>query len=396
MKKFILIFLLGIMTSIPNLVYASDIEQTPLPTVEAQGAILMDYKTGRVLWEKNSTQELAMASTTKIMTAIVALENADVNDIVKVSQRAAISPKVRMNLSKGEEIKLEYLLYALMLQSYNDSAVAIAEHVSGSVEAFCQLMTQRAKEMGALNTSFETPSGLDGENHYSTPYDMALISRYALENEDFIKIITKSDINVSSNKKDYTLVNKNRLLREVEGAKGVKTGFTGKAGHCFVGAVERDGMQLISVVLASGWGNKGKNQKWIDTKEIISYGFKEFKYKDIIELNDVAENITINRSRTPSVDVCFSESLTLPLSNSELENLEIILEVPNEKLAPVKEGEKLGIAKIYIGNKLEKEIDLIATESATRHDLKTSIEKILNSWLSLSTNEEIDLILPEF
>lgn len=365
------------------------------PKVEAQSAILMDQKTGRVLWEKNSKQELAMASTTKIMTAIVALENADINDIVKVSRRAAISPQVKMNLSKDEEIKLEYLLYALMLQSFNDSAVAIAEHISGSVEEFCTLMTQKAKEIGAVNTCFETPSGLDGENHYSTSYDMALITKYALENDEFVRIINTSDVNVTSNKKSYTLVNKNRLLREVEGAKGVKTGFTGKAGHCFVGAVERDGMELISVVLASGWGNKGKNQKWVDTKQIMSYGFKEFKYQDIITLNDLAGNIIIDRSKTPSVDVCFSEGLTLPLSDSEFETLEIVIEIPTQVLAPVEVGQTLGVAKIYIENEIEKEIDLIATESATRHDLKTSIEKILNNWLSISTNEEINVILPE-
>jgi len=386
MKKFMIILLF--LMCCKTFVYAEEIEE---PKVEAQGAILMDQKTGRVLWEKNSETQMAMASTTKIMTAIVALENADINDIVKVSRRAAVSPQVKMNLSKDEEIKLEYLLYALMLQSFNDSAVAIAEHVSGSVEEFCALMTEKAKELGAVNTCFETPSGLDGENHYSTSYDMALITKYALENEEFVRIINTSDVNVSSNKKNYTLVNKNRLLREVEGAKGVKTGFTGKAGHCFVGAVERDGMELISVVLASGWGNKGKNQKWVDTKQILSYGFKTFKYQDIITLNDLAGNIIIERSKTPNVDVCFSEGLTLPLSDSEFKTLEVIIEIPNQVLAPIEAGQKLGVAKIYIENGLEKEIDLIATESATRHDLKTSIEKILSGWLGISTLEEISV-----
>lgn len=398
MKKFMLIFLFTIITNIiySNIVYGSDTDQTILPKVEAKGAILMDHKTGRVLWEKNATEPLAMASTTKIMTAIVALENADVNDIVKVSQRAALSPKVKMNLSKGEEIKLEYLLYALMLQSFNDSAVAIAEHVSGSVEEFCKLMTNKAKEIGAYNTSFETPSGLDGENHYSTAYDMALIARYALENEEFVNIITTKDINVSSNKREYSLNNKNKLLNEVQGAKGVKTGFTGQAGHCFVGAVERDGMQLISVVLGSGWGDKGKSQKWVDTKEIMSYGFKEFNYKEIVIPNDIAENIKVNRSKTSDLDVFYNEGLVLPLSNNEFNNVEIIIEAPTEVMAPVSKGDKIGVAKIYIDSKLEKEIDLIVNEDATRHDLKTSIEKILNNWLGVVTKSDVNVVLPEF
>lgn len=398
MKKFILVFLFAIISFIlyGKHVYASNTGEVILPKVEAQGAVLIDYKTGRVLWEKDSTKPLAMASTTKIMTAIIALENADRNDTVKVSQRAALSPKVRMNLTKGEEIKLDYLLYALMLQSYNDAAVAIAEHVAGSVEEFCKLMTEKAKEIGAFNTVFETPSGLDGENHYSTAYDMALIARYALENEDFVDIITRKDINVSSNKRDYSLVNKNRLLSEVEGAKGVKTGFTGKAGHCFVGAVERDGMQLISVVLGSGWGDKGKSQKWIDTKEIISYGFKEFNYKNIIKSKDIAKNVSISRSKNTDIDTYYKEGLMLPLSNEEEDNLQVIIELPDQIMAPVNEGDVLGVAKIYIGNKFEKEIELIASESAERHDFKTSLEKVINNWLEMGTNGKVDLVLPEF
>jgi len=398
MKKFILVFLFAIIsfTVYGKHVYASNSEQTVLPKVEAQGAVLIDHKTGRVLWEKASTKPLAMASTTKIMTAIIALENADRNDIVKVSKRAALSPKVKMNLTQGEEIKLDYLLYALMLQSFNDAAVAIAEHVSGSVEEFCMLMTDKAKEIGAYDTVFETPSGLDGENHHSTAYDMALIARYALENQDFVDIITTRNIVVSSNKRDYSLVNKNRLLNEVEGAKGVKTGFTGQAGHCFVGAVERNGMQLISVVLGSGWGDKGKNQKWVDTKELISYGFKEFNYQNIINSNDVAKNISIDRSKNIDMDVYFGEGLILPLSQDESNNLEIIIDLPDQVMAPVNEGDILGVAKIYIGNRLEKEIDLIASESADRHDFKTSIEKVLNNWLEMGTNGNINLELPEF
>jgi len=317
-----------------------------------------------------------MASTTKIMTLIVALENGNINDTVKITRRAASAPPVKMKLSTNEEIKLEYLLYALMLQSYNDSAVAIAEHISGSVEEFCKLMTQKAKEIGAFNTSFETPSGLDAENHYSTAYDMGIIARYALQNEDFLRITNTPSLDVTSNKSSYHLQNKNRLLTEVHGAKGVKTGFTGKAGHCFVGAVERDELSLISVVLGSGWGGN-RNQKWIDTKEILSYGFKEFELKDLINKGEIAGSVNIGRSKTANIDLEYGHSLKLPLSKNE--HVEIELKHVKDALAPINEGDVLGVAKIYINNRLENTIDLIATETAERHDLQSICEKLLKN-----------------
>ncbi|MCL2415667.1 MAG: D-alanyl-D-alanine carboxypeptidase, partial [Defluviitaleaceae bacterium] len=240
-------------------------EESKEPDVCAQGAILMDFETGRVLWEKNAHEPMAMASTTKIMTAILAIELGNLKDEVVVSRRAEIAPRVKMYLRKGEIIALGDLLHALMLQSSNDAAVAIAEHIGGDVENFCIMMTAKAKEIGAENTVFETPNGLDGENHHSTAYDMALIARYALQNPKFNELINTPQTEVKSSRATYNIINKNRLLREFDGANGVKTGYTGKAGHCFVGSALRDEMQLISVAFACGWGQRGKEQKWIDT-----------------------------------------------------------------------------------------------------------------------------------
>ena len=384
MKKLLLIFLF--MIFIKGTVEGA-------PNVEAQGAILIEESTGRILWEKNGHKQMAMASTTKIMTAIIALENGNLSDTVTVSKKAAISPKVKMNLSTGEEIKLEYLLYALMLQSYNDAAVAIAEHVGGSVDEFCRLMTQKAKEIGAYETSFETPSGLDGENHYSTPYDMALIARYALKNPEFIKITNTRSLGVSSDKKSYSLVNKNRLLDQMQGAKGVKTGFTGKAGHCFVGAVEQNDMGLISVVLGSGWGGN-RNQKWVDTKEILNFGFDTFQYMPIVQALSPAKDIDVYRARKSNLPLIFAEGLELPLSQEEYRGLRVTVAAPGAIAAPVKKGQTVGIGKVYINNKLEKEIPLIATEDIARHDLKTSMEKVLNAWFDLAGTGDIEL--PEF
>ena len=363
------------------------------PDVEAKAAILMEEGTGRVLWEKNAYEQMPMASTTKIMTAVVALENGNLNDMVTVSKKAALSPKVKMNLSTGEEIKLEYLLYALMLQSYNDAAVAIAEHISGSVDEFCKLMTQKAIEIGAYNTKFETPSGLDANSHYSTAYDMALIARYALNNKEFIRITNTKNTNVDSNKRSYSLVNKNRLLSQMEGAKGVKTGFTGKAGHCFVGAVEKGDMGLISVVLGSGWGHN-RNQKWIDTKEILDFGFDEFKFRDIIEINSQAKEVGVNRAKVDSLQLIFDTGLNMPLSENEFSGIKVEIVAPGVVNAPIEKGQEIGIGKVYVNNKLEKEVFLVASQTIERHDLKTSLEKVLNSWFNLVG--EGSVILPEF
>ncbi len=391
MKKYVLIFFMCLLFC--NTIYGEEISSSD---IKAMGAVLMDAKTGRVLWGKNETTVLPMASTTKIMTAIIALENGNLNDTVKVSKRASIAPQVKMNLQTGEEIKLEHLLYALMLQSSNDAAVAIAEHISGSVEEFCKTMTEKAKKLGANDTIFETPNGLDSENHHSTAYDMALITRYAIENEQFMKIINTKSYDCKSNLKSYVITNKNRLLNEYNGANGVKTGFTGKAGQCFVGAAIRDDMQLISVVLASGWGNQGKEQKWKDTKKILNYGFDNYKYENIITKGQSTGDILVDRSKTEKVGTYFEESFMLPLNKDEKESIYIDYLKPDVIRAPVEQGQSLGKAKVYINGKLQKEINLLADAYAERHDLKTSLEKIINCWLEMGTIEKVNIVLPEF
>ena len=365
------------------------------PKVAAHGAILMDAETGRVLWGKNEHEPLAMASTTKIMTAVLALESGRINEIVDVSARAANAPKVKMHLSSGEKIRLGDLMFALMLESSNDAAVAIAEHLSGSVEAFCTDMTEKARSIGAVNTIFETPNGLDKGDHHSTPYDLALITRYALSVPGFIELINTPHVNFRSDRRYYSLSNRNRLLHEYSGANGVKTGFTNKAGHCFVGAAKRGEMQLISVVLASGWGNEGKSQKWVDTKRVLNFGFDNYEFITVIEAESIAGNMPVTRSRTESVDFAFDKSVRIPLGNHEKDSVYVELYVPDAFAAPIAQGDLLGIARIFIGTDFYCELPLAASASATRHDLKTSLEKILNEFFGLITQNEVSIILPE-
>ncbi len=364
--------------------------------VGAMGAVLMDANTGRVLWGKNEHTPLPMASTTKIMTAVVALEKGNMEDTVTVSKRASAAPEVKMGLRAGEEIQLKYLMYALMLQSSNDAAVAIAEHVGGSVENFCKMMTERAAEMGAKDTVFETPNGLDSANHHSTAYDMALITRYALQNKEFVDLINTSDIIAKSKDRSFGVVNKNRFLREFEGANGVKTGFTGKAGHCFVGSAKRGDMQLITVVLASGWGDKGKEQKWIDTKTIMKYGFDQFEYQNLLTKDAKAQDIVIERSKTDKVGTRYAEGFVWPLRNAERSDVYIEIDVPSVQRAPIMADEVVGKARVYVCGDMVKEVDILANDTAIRHDLKTSLEKVGNVWLEMGTNNTVNLVLPEF
>ena len=366
------------------------------PDVEAHGAILMDAASGRVLWEKDAHKPLAMASTTKIMTAIIALEQGNLDDKVKVSRRAEVAPRVKMYLQEGEEISLSGLIHALMMQSSNDAAVAIAEHISGSVEDFCAAMTAKARELGAHNTIFETPNGLDAENHQSTAYDMAVITRYALSNTMFLEIINMPYKEVTSSRTTYSIVNKNRLLHEFEGANGVKTGYTGKAGHCFVGAARRENMQLISVVFASGWGNKGKEQKWIDTKRILNYGFDNFDIEVVVSEGDIAGCLPVTRSKTPVIQLYYGDSVMLPIEVNGADDVAVLPRFPVSMQAPIVDNQEVGEGRIYIGEKYYASIPIYTSDAAERHDLKTSMEKVLREFLQLGSDEPIEIVLPEF
>jgi len=366
------------------------------PSVEAKGAILMDFVSGRVLYEKDSKMPMPMASTTKIMTAVIALEERqNLDEIVTVTRLAAGTPPVKMHLTPGEKISLRSLLYALMLQSSNDAAVAIAEHIGGSVEIFCEMMTDRALELGAKDTVFETPNGLDSDNHASTAYDLAVIARHALANPEFVSIINTQNITVKSDRNTYNIMNRNRLLHEYDGALGVKTGYTGGAGHCFVGAAKRGDLQLISVVLASGWGDKGKQQKWIDTKRLLNHGFDNYEIIDIAIEGGKAGSADILRSKTDALELYYQKGLALPVNAYEQGATAISLELTEGLKAPVLVGQQLGKAIVTINGEKVAEIPLICNEEAERFDMKVCLESALNRFLGLTSKAKPSIILPE-
>lgn len=255
----------------------------------ALSACLMDADSGRVLFEKEGSVHCANASTTKIMTLILTLERADLNETVTVSERAARQPDVQLHMNSGEEYRLEDLCYSLMLESHNDSAVAIAEHVGGSVEGFASLMNEKAAELGCEQTYFITPNGLDesdGTNfHGTSAIDLATIMSYCIlrspKSEQFLEITRTPSYSFQdlSGKRSFSCQNHNAFLQMMDGALSGKTGFTADAGYCYVGALERDGRTFVVALLGCGWPNN-KTYKWKDCKTLFSYGISNYTYQE--------------------------------------------------------------------------------------------------------------------
>ena len=345
--------------------------------LSAKSAVLIDGKTGRVLFGKNYNNKMAMASTTKIMTCIVALENASPDEVVEISKRAASMPKVHMNAIKGEKYKIGDLLYAMMLESYNDVAVAVAVGVAGSVEEFAKLMHKKAGEIGAVNTNFVTPNGLDAKGHFSTAYDMALIGAYAIKNQQFLKITNTKSYSFydCSNKRHIVVNNKDAFLNMSSDAIGIKTGFTGDAGYCFVGAVKSNNRVYVSCVLASGWP-PNKTYKWRDTTKLMDYGKNNFDTKKILK-NRISFPVNIeNGTKKQIIAVAIGPYKALVSKNDTVEaKTEFNYELP------IKSGEKIGEVKLYINNQCVKKCKIEAVDGVEKYDFKYCFKKTLDYFI---------------
>ena len=243
------------------------------PNINSRAAIVIDRNSNTILYGKNEKEKRKMASTTKIMTCIIVLENGNLNDIVEVSKKSAGTGGSRLGLKTGDKITVKDLLYGLMLCSGNDAAVALAEHVGGSIEDFSKLMNDKASKLNLENTHFVTPHGLDNDEHYTTAYELALLSNYALKNKDFAQIVGTKSYTVTINNYTKTLSNTNELLGTLNGIYGIKTGFTNGANRCLVTACKRGNMDIICVVL----GADTKNFRTKDSIKLIEYVFKEYE-----------------------------------------------------------------------------------------------------------------------
>lgn len=351
----------------------------------ARSALLMDASNGRVLYEENGYAIMPMASTTKIMTCILALEYGNLEDTVTVSSYAASMPKVKLYLKAGEQYCLGDLLYSLMLQSHNDSAVAVAEHIGGSVEGFAALMNQKARDLGCTDTTFVTPNGLDGVNaageaHSTTAYDMAKIASYAIQNEQFREIITTRSYSFSSIKggRSFTVNNADAFLDMMPGAIGIKTGYTGEAGYCFVGALEDNGRTYVSVVLACGWP-PNKSYKWHDTKLLMAYGLDNFDYRNIEVQHEVSDMPVIQGQEACVGLTVEAEDFSVLLAEGE--RIRWKRELPQSMEAPIEAGTVAGYDKYYIEGTLYRTYPIYTTESVKRIDYPYCLNRILEKIL---------------
>ncbi len=321
-------------------------------SVSAEFACVIDAQTGRVIYEKNAYAKHSMASTTKIMTALVALENGDLNDVVTVGKNAAGTEGTSLYLKVGDKLTLSELLYGLMLRSGNDAAIAIAEHVSGSVEKFAELMTSRAKNLGAENTSFKNPNGLDEEGHFTTAYDLAIITREALKNENFAEIVKTKSKSIQNGAQ--TVVNHNKLLNSYEGCIGVKTGYTKKTGRCLVSAAEKDGVKIIAVTLNAP-------NDWQDHKNMLDFAFSNTLRFPLIAEEMTVNSVTVKNGESSTLELCADRSFYLSESNdTKFKNAKINLKIPEFVTAPVKKGEIIGTLEIFYKDELLDTINLIA------------------------------------
>lgn len=348
-------------------------------SLTAKAAALVDASNGRVLYEKNGSEELPMASTTKIMTCIVALENSNLDDVVTVSKYASSMPDVQLNMAAGDKFYLKDLLYSLMLESHNDTAVAIAEHVGGSVECFAMMMNAKAKELGCEHTSFVTPNGLDADGHYTTAVELSRIASYAIKNKQFVDIINTPSWQFTeiTKGKTFTVNNKDRFLSLYDGAIGIKTGFTGKAGYCFVGAVQRDGKTFISTVLGSGWPPH-KTYKWADTKSLMDYGTKNYEVKQVFYADKKFDPVAIVKGKESYAYLYYEGDISLLMRKGEEVRVEYSL--PSVLRAPVMCDTQVGTAKYYIGDSLIGEVPVLTKNSVEKIDFTYCFQKIYDIW----------------
>ncbi|MBI2914404.1 MAG: D-alanyl-D-alanine carboxypeptidase [Firmicutes bacterium] len=328
------------------------------PSVRASSAMLLEAGTGTVLYAKNERHRRPIASTTKIMTALVALEREDLREKVSVSDWAAGTPGSTVRLRTGEKLGLEDLLHGLLLESGNDAAVAIAEHVAGSEYQFARLMNERAQELGAKDTRFQNPHGIDEPGHFSTAYDLALMTRTALLYPRFARMVSKKEHQATLPEGARRYFNTNQLLWSYEGAEGVKTGTTDAAGKCLVAAASRDGTRLISVVLDS-------SDRWGDSIALLDYGFNKFSVVDAASPGRVVALLPVHGGLDPAVSAATSESFSFVVRSLEVRNLRTRFLVSPFR-APVRKDQRLGEMAISLGGREVKRLELVALHGVPR------------------------------
>lgn len=370
--KYVLLLIAAISFSLGP-VGAADVKAQPKPSapvLQAPYAILTDAVTGQILYSKNAHIRRPMASTTKIMTAILVIENARMDDTVTASKRASEVPFTSLHLKPGEQMKVKDLLSALLIRSANDTAVALAEHVGGTVEGFAQMMNDKAKEIGAKDTHFVTPNGLYVPGHYTTAYDLALITRYALRLPIFNEIVATQSkrIDRSINKQDVLVQTSSRFLKRYEGADGVKSGYIKQAGYCFVGSATRGGWRLVSVVLKS-------TDSQIDTAALMDYGFSNYQRLILGTPGQPVAKVSVSGGKD-ELEVVPSQQLHVAVKAGNAASARVEKQLDEHIYAPVRKGAKVGTITAYVDGKPVTTVDLEAA-----NDVDETVVSVLWPWV---------------
>lgn len=331
------------------------------PALVAESAILMDFTTGEVLYQKNADIRRPPASTTKIVTALVALEHGDLQQPIVATENASRAEGTSIWLAKGEKHSLEDMLYGILLPSGNDAAIAVAENLAGSQEKFAEWMNEKAKALGAVSSQFKNSSGLPQPGHYTTARDLAIITRYALHNPIFNTIVRTKKRTMAWPNHDYdrTLINHNKLLWRYEYTDGVKTGYTREAGRCLVASATRGGHRLISVVLNS-------KKMYEDTQAMFEYGFNNYQLITIVSPQEKVGEVAVNSGVEKKVPVLPHRSITLLLPKGAENELKVNLEIRTQVEAPVERMQQVGELQVRLGEKIIQKVPVVTAASVPK------------------------------
>lgn len=365
----------------------------------ARSAVLMDADTGRILFSKEGQEKRAMASTTKIMTCILALEYGDLESVVTASEKASKQPKVHLGVKEGETFYLKDLLFSLMLESHNDAAVMIAEHIAGSVEKFAELMNKKAKELSCLHTYFITPNGLDAKDdidfHHTTAEDLAKIMKYCIKDspkkDQFIKITGTKEYRFSdcNGTKEYYCRNHNAFLDMMDGAFSGKTGFTGDAGYCYVGALKRGDKTLIVALLACGWPNN-RDYKWKDTRKLMEYGleyfdkrkiWKDLQLENVLVLNGIDKNAPFQKRMKTEVEIKEPDPKWTMLLQKE-DRITVQTDIKQTVQAPVKKGEKIGEINYLLNGEKIRSFDVVTKKNVKKISFQYYLKLVVRTYFT--------------
>lgn len=369
-----------------SILYETSMDSSSEPIINSKNVIVLDRKTLLPLYEKDAYSKVAMASTTKILTCIIALENCALNEVVTVSKKAATVSGSTLGLTSNMKLSMYDLLYGLMLRSGNDCAIAIAEHISGSVEDFSVLMNQKASSLGLTNSNFVTPHGLDDPNHFTTAYELAILTDYALKNQKFLEIVSSKNYTISLNGYPRTLSNTNELLGTTQGVYGVKTGFTFEAGRCLVSACKRNNLDIIVVVL----GADTKRIRTKDSLSLINYTFNTYKYVNIESTLNSSFNDYLSYFENsyylektldkPILELATIDNYTFPLSDTDSLNLHTQIYTIDSFNPDINPGSVVGKLHLYCKDRLLCEVDIIQKNQLIKNDWKYYFKNIFKCY----------------